>query len=228
MEVKHYKNIERSEMEGSVAHFLKELEETIDEGWKVSVEKKNLTVARKRTPGTDVYRLRMIGNLQYPVDVVDAVLNNTELRLKWDKGLTSVEAVEQLENGLSVVYISTNAPPGISNRDFLHLRIINSTGESGSKIILDKSVTHPSKPVAKGYIRAITIFSGLILSKRQTMEGGKILDVTQYAAISQVDVCGELPKLLINAIAAKGTADWFANLDKACAAYISGKLGVKA
>jgi len=51
-----------------------------------------LTVARKRTPGTDVYRLRMIGNLQYPLDVVDAVLNNTELRLKWDKGLTSVEA----------------------------------------------------------------------------------------------------------------------------------------
>jgi len=60
------------------------------------------------------------------------------------------------------------------------------------------------------------------------MEGGKIIDVTQYAAISQVDVCGELPKLLINAIAAKGTADWFTNLDKACASYTSGKLGVKA
>jgi len=163
MEVNPYKSIERSDMEGAVAHFLKELEETIDEGWKVSVEKKNLTVARKRTPGTDVYRLRMIGNLQYPLDVVDAVLNNTELRLKWDKGLTSVEAIEQLENGLSVVYISTNAPPGISNRDFLHLRIQNAD-ENGKKIILDKSVTHPSKPVTKGYIRAITIFSGLMVA----------------------------------------------------------------
>lgn len=222
MEVILYKNIEKAEMDASVTHFLKELEETINEGWKMCVEKKHLTVARKRTPNTDVYRLRMVGNLQYPVDVVDAVLN-TDLRMKWDKGLTSVEPIEQLENGLSVVYISTNAPPGITNRDFLHLRIQNLT-EDGSKIILDKSVTHPSKPPLKGFIRAITIFSGLILSKKQIQEGGKTIDVTQYAAVSQVDVCGELPKLLINALTAKATADWFVNLDKACAAYTNGKL----
>jgi len=231
MEVKLYKTIEREDMEKSVAEFLKELEETVSEGpsgWKLAVEKKNLVVARKRTPNTDVYRLRMVGHLLYPVDVVDAVLN-TDLRLKWDKGITSIETLEQLENGLTVVYISTNAPPGISNRDFLHLRVQNNnTDDKGTKIILDKSVTHPSKPNVKGYIRAITIFSGLVLSSKQIQEGGKIIDVTQYAAISQVDVCGELPKLFINAVTAKGTADWFVNLDKACAAYTAGKLGVKA
>jgi hypothetical protein len=169
----------------------------------------------------------MVGNLPYPLEVVDAVLNITELRLKWDKGITAIEIVDQLENGLVVVYMSSNAPPGISNRDFLHLRI-TTNNESGAKIILDKSVTHPSKPNAKGYIRAITIFSGLILSTKQIQEAGKTVEVTNYAAISQVDVCGDIPTLIVNAVAAKATADWFANLEKACAAHTNGKLGVKA
>jgi len=217
-------------MEGYVSDFLKELAEPATEGvagWKMSVEKKNLVVARKRTPGTDVYRLRMVGNLPFPMEVVDTVLNNTAVRLKWDKGVTAIESLEQLDNGLVVVYMSTLAPPGISNRDFLHLRIQTNNDETGAKIILDKSVKHPAKKQLKGFIRANTIFSGLILSKKQMLDaGGKTVDGTNYAAISQVDVCGELPKLLINALASKATAEWFANLEKACLAYISGKLSV--
>jgi len=223
MEIKDYKALHRGDMDAMITCFLKELEETLNEGWKKEVDKKNLSVARKRTPGTDVHRLRMVGYLHYPIDVVDAVLNNIQIRLKWDKGLTSVETLETLESGLLVVYMSTSAPPGISNRDLVHLRIQTDT-ETGAKIILDKSVTHPSKPPTKGYIRANTIFSGLILSKKQMQEGDKVIEVTHYAAISQVDVCGEVPKLIINAVMSKATGDWFSNLEKACAAYTSGKL----
>lgn len=83
MQAKDYKTLARPDMETHVSDFLKELEETINEGWKMSVEKKNLVVARKRTPNTDIYRLRMVGHLPFPIDVVDAVLNETAVRLKW-------------------------------------------------------------------------------------------------------------------------------------------------
>jgi len=223
METKDYKAVGRADMDTSIASFLRELEETLNEGWKVSVEKKNLSVARKRTPGTDVYRMRMVGYLPFPIDVVDTVLKNIQIRIKWDKGITGVETLEKLESGLLVVYMSTNCPPGISNRDFLHLRI-QVDNDTGGKIILDRSVTHPSKPPIKGYIRANTIFSGLLLSQKQIQEGNKLIEVTHYAAITQVDVCGELPKLIMNAVMTKATADWFASLEKACVAYTSGKL----
>jgi len=222
-----YKGVGRAEMETCVAEFLKELEETISEGWKMSVEKKNLVVARKRTPNTDVYRLRMVGQLPFSLEIVDTVLNNTPVRLKWDKGVTAIDTLEQLESGLEILYFSTNAPPGISNRDFVHVRIQTHNADTGTKIILDKSVTHPAKSKIKGYIRANTIFSGLVLTRKQVQEGGRIIEVTQYAAISQVDVAGDIPKLIINAVTAKATADWFENLEKACIAYTSGKLGTK-
>lgn len=41
-----------------------------------------------------------------------------------------------------------------------------------------------------------------------------------YAAISQVDVAGDIPKLIVNAVTAKATADWFQNFEKACVACI--------
>jgi hypothetical protein len=225
MEIKEHHAIAKPEMEALVEHFLKELQEGVVEGgWNISVEKKNLNVARKRTPGTDVHRLRMVGDLPYSIEVVDTVLNNVAIRRAWDKGIVVVETIEELENGLLVVYMSTLCPPGITNRDFLHLRIQVNNNEAGTKIILDKSVKHPARPQAKGYIRANTIFSGLVLTKKQLQEGGKIIEATQYAAISQVDVCGELPKLILNAVVCKATADWFANLEKACIAYTTGKL----
>jgi len=215
-------------MEISVTDFLKELEEPLSEGWKLAVEKKNLVVARKRTPNTDVYRLRMVGYLPFPIEVVDAVLNDTAVRLKWDKGIISIDLLEKLEDGLEVIYFNTNAPPGISNRDFVHMRIQNKNEETGSKIILDKSVLHPAKTQLKGFIRAHTIFSGLVLSKKTLQDqGGKIIEGTSYAAISQVDVCGDIPKLIVNAVTAKATADWFQNFEKACAAYTTGKLSAK-
>jgi len=228
MEAKDYTLVGKPEMETAVSDFLKELEETLSEGWKMAVEKKNLVVARKRTPNTDVYRLRMVGNLPFPLKVVDTVLNDTTVRLKWDKGITSIDILEKLENGLEVIYFNTNAPPGISNRDFVHMRIQNNNEETGAKIILDKSVLHPAKSQIKGFIRANTIFSGLVLSKKQLQDqAGRPIDGTSYAAISQVDVCGDIPKLIVNAVTAKATADWFQNLEKACVAYTTGKLGAK-
>jgi len=226
VEAKPHKTIGKNEMDVLIADFLKELEETLNEGWQMTVEKKNLTVARKRTPGTDVYRLRMVGHLPYPVEIVDIVLNNMQIRMKWDKVMTAVETIETVEGGLEVVYMCISCPPGISNRDFVHVRVAKEN-EAGARIVLDKSVTHPAKPPSKGYIRANTIFSGLVLSKRYIQDGNKSKEATHYAAISQVDVCGELPKLILNAVAAMGTADWFASLDKACAAYMAGTLGVK-
>jgi len=228
MEAKNYSLVGQGDMESVVQTFLEELAEPVSEGWTVSVEKKQLTVARKRTPGTDVYRLRMVGLINFPLHVVDTVLNNVPIRLQWDKGITLIETLETLPNGLQVVYMSISCPPGISDRDFLHIRIENvesADNQIHRKIVLDKSVIHPGKPLIKNYIRANTILGGLLLQKKQLQgEGGKIIEGTEYSAITQVDVCGDLPKLILNALASKATAEWFSNLEKACAAFVSGKL----
>jgi len=227
MDTKLYTTVGQGDMEALVKTFLEELIEPASEGWTLSVDdkKKQLTVARKRTVGTDVYRLRMIGFIGFPLHVVDTVLNNVPIRLQWDKGITLIETIETLSGGLQVVYMSTSCPPGISDRDFLHIRIEEVEPVTERKIILDKSVSHPGRPPSRNYIRANTIFSGLLLQKKQAqIEGGKIVDGTEYSAITQVDVCGDLPKLLINALASKATAEWFANLERACAAFMAGKL----
>jgi len=219
-----YNTVQRNEMDALVFVFQNELAETVDDGWRGCVDRPGLNVTRKRTPGTDVYRLRMVGDLPYPIEVVDTVVNNVAVRTKWDKGIALIETVETLENGLVVVYMSTHCPPGVTDRDFLHIRVHTTNPENGEIVILDRSVSHPGKPLFRGYIRANTIFSGLVLSKKQLQVGGKTVEGTKYAAISQVDVCGDIPTLLINALSSKATAEWFGNLEKACAAYAAGKL----
>ena len=59
--------------------------------------------------------------------------------------------LQEMANSL-IQQISSNAPPAITNRDFLHLRIQKVVDDNGTKIILDKSVTHPAKPNLKGCI----------------------------------------------------------------------------
>jgi len=117
-------------------------------------------------------------------------------------------------------YISSHCPPGITNRDFVHIRIEQNDEERGISTSLDQSVTHPSHPETKSYIRAHTFFSGLLLTRK---EDGS----TRYSAVSQADVRGDVPKILVNALASKSTADWFASLEKACADYVAGKFAIK-
>jgi len=211
-------------MEEKLQIFLKELEESEEEGWKVSVDKKNIRVAKKKTPNTDVYRMKMVGELPFPPEVVYQVLLDPSIRTQWDKYITSSECLIQLENGLSVYHICTRCPPGITNRDLLHLRIENKDPENGVYISLDKSVSHPDRPEGRSYIRAHTIFSGLVLSRKE-VNG---VPGTRYAAISQADIRGDVPVIIVNATASKGTVDWFAQVEKVCGDFVSGKIKPKA
>lgn len=71
------------------------------------------------------------------------------------------------------------------------------------------SIDHPSMPIKKKVIRAETLISGYVLRPR----GPKTCTLT---IISQNDVKGLIPKIIVNKCASKAPADWINNLLKGC------------
>lgn len=71
------------------------------------------------------------------------------------------------------------------------------------------SIEHPAMPVKRKVIRAETVISGYVL--RPT--GAHTCDLT---IISQNDVKGLIPKMIVNRFASKAPADWINNLLKGC------------
>jgi hypothetical protein len=72
------------------------------------------------------------------------------------------------------------------------------------------SIEHPLMPPKRKVIRAETVVSGYVI--RPT--GLRTCDLT---IISQNDIKGLIPKMIVNKFASKAPADWVNNLLKGCA-----------
>ena len=71
------------------------------------------------------------------------------------------------------------------------------------------SVEHQRAPPVKGNVRAHTFISGYIVSSDPERPGSSLIKV-----ISQLDIKGLVPKIIVNTVAAKGPTQWVTSLIK--------------
>jgi len=214
--------------------FIKELK-TVDASWLKCNSTEAVSVWFKSDEKSGIHRVKIIGRIPVPVEVVDKVLFDNQLRIAWDSVLESAKELTEFkehDNGLKTCFIHFVAKGayGVAGRDFVHLRAVKNMETKGEdqpgKLVLDTSTTHIEVKEKEGYVRAHTYFSGGIIEPTliPNLTTKKLDNGTLYSMISQVDLKGYIPKTIINMVSASTTLEWFQSLARACEAYKQGKL----
>jgi len=89
----------------AIKQFLQELENSEAEYEKVS-HNEHVSIYRKLDNTIGIYRIKVVGTIPHPVDIVDKVLFDNELRVLWDTIFETMQEVDTLDNGSSVIYIA--------------------------------------------------------------------------------------------------------------------------
>jgi len=212
----------------AIEQFLLELKG--DKEWEKCGENDRVTVWRKMDDSTGIYRIKMIGHLSCPMKSLETALFIHQYRKTWDQVIEDIMDIDELPDGAAkILYIITKVPPGITPRDFVHLRRLKEFPKDNSKVVLDVSTVSEKAPEKEGFIRAHTIFSGAILCPDYipNMVTKQLDEGTKYSMISQVDLKGYIPKSIVNWALAYTTMEWFESLYKACNAITKGELQLK-
>ena len=222
----------------AINDFIAELKKPAAEtDWEKCGSTDRVTVWRKFEEDSGLYKLKIVGKINVPLQVVHDCLFDHKLRLAWDSVLDSIKEIETTPNGSSILHITARSPPMtmVANRDFVHIRTTRDTphttnkGET-AKVIVDVSVDHPQAPEVEGVVRATTLLSGGILESTliPNMATKGLDNGTTYYMISHVDLKGYIPKTIVNMVAATTTLSWFESLAAACEKHAKGQLTPKA
>jgi len=221
--------------------FLEVKSDSSQNGWDSYCSSEKLSIWKKLDENSGVYCLKLVGCLPFPCEVVQKILFDNSLRMAWDTVLEEVRELQStLPDGRSLLYISMKTPIGISYRDFVHLRSNRENvecGTQGSNAVVDISVDKGVVPEREGYVRGHTFMSGGLFEPIQmdcsssspgdaseNANSNATLIGCRYSMLSEVDIKGNVPKSLVNAIIAKSTIDWFDSLSNACDLFQQGKL----
>lgn len=74
-----------------------------------------------------------------------------------------------------------------------------------------QSTTHPARPPVKNRIRAETHIAGYVIKP-----SAQDPNSTDMCILSQVDIKGNIPKVIVNMVSGRAPADWVNKLKKAC------------
>jgi hypothetical protein len=222
----------------AIADFIAELKKPAAEtDWEKCGSNDRVSVWRKFEEDSGLYRLKIVGKINAPQEIVHQCLFDHKLRLAWDTVLESIREIETTANGSPILHITARSPPMtmVANRDFVHIRTYRDTAHSTNKgetakVIVDISVDHPQAPEVEGVVRATTLLSGGILESTliPNMATKGLDNGTTYYMISHVDLKGYIPKTIVNLVSANATLAWFESLAAACEKHKQGQLTPKA
>jgi len=224
----------QAKIDKAIEDFIAELKKpAAEQDWEKCGANDRATVWRKFEEETGLYRLKIVGKIAVPPEVVSDVLFNHKLRLAWDTVLESIIEIETTPFGADILHITAKSPPMtmVANRDFVHIRTtreIAHTSVKGekAKAVVDISVEHPQAPEKEGVVRAYTSLSGGILESTliPNMQTKGLDNGTQYHMISHVDLKGYIPKTIVNLVSATTTLAWFESLATAAEKHAKGEL----
>jgi hypothetical protein len=155
----------------------------------------------------------------YTKEQVYEAIANVSIRKEWDKIFSEFKVIEADSEGYEILYMSikvkfifTKAPVFVKNRDFVQRRKIWKNFPDENSVILHfKSVDNQHCPVKKDFIRANTIISGYYI---QTLSTNPLR--TRLSGITQTDVKGIIPKMIVNRVAQNAPKEWMKNLLNGC------------
>jgi len=218
-------------IEQTISGFIDEVN-TPDPTWELCFEREAVKVWRMKDDNSGVYKIKFIGKIPHPQVTVLKVLFDHNLRKTWDSVIEDIVEGDELSNGSKVLYIATRSPVwGIAPRDFVHIRSERDPPEhskTSGKVILDISTVHDESPdrANDGYVRAHTYVSGGLFETLMVpnMKTKELNETVKYTMVTQADVKGIIPKMIVNSVSSSATAAWFDSLTKACENYTNGTL----
>jgi hypothetical protein len=224
----------QTKIDKAIDDFIAELKKPASEtDWEKCGSNDRVTVWRKFEENSGLYKLKMVGKINVPPEVVSEVLFNHKLRLAWDTVLESINEIDTTPFGSTVLHITARSPPMtmVANRDFVHVRTTRETAHTSvknekAKVVVDISIEHPAAPEKEGVVRAYTLLSGGILESTliPNMQTKGLDSGTIYHMISHVDLKGYIPKTIVNLVSATTTLAWFESLATAAEKYHKGEL----
>jgi len=148
----------QAKIDKAIDDFLAELKKP-ETDWEKCGSNDRVTVWRKFEEASGLYRLKIVGKIPVPPEVVSDVLFDHKLRLAWDTVLDSIVELETTPFNANILHITARSPPMtmVSNRDFVHIRTSRECDHTTSKnekgrVVVDISVEHPAAPEKDGVV----------------------------------------------------------------------------
>eukprot|EP01101_Sappina_pedata_P002194 TRINITY_DN1244_c0_g1_i1.p1 TRINITY_DN1244_c0_g1~~TRINITY_DN1244_c0_g1_i1.p1 ORF type:complete len:255 (-),score=105.90 TRINITY_DN1244_c0_g1_i1:156-827(-) len=185
-----------------------------EDGWDLAYDNGTTTkVFRKKGTGAPIDPVRVWADLpNIQPEILYDILHDHEYRTVWDENMISGVVIEQLDDRNEIGYYSAKSPVAVSNRDFLNQRMWRQNTEKGEWIIWNHAVEHPDWPEKKGFVRATSICSGYLITRRA--EGG-----SRFVYYTQCNLNGWIPGFVINSATTTFAPKMVDKLSKAALEY---------
>ena len=183
--------------------------------WENVVKNERIKCYRRPVIGSSSFLIKataIIDNID--CEAVFQSIYDVNQRMSWDNVFKDFKIViPQAENQNEIIYMAFQSPVFfIDNRDFVQQRKVwRDLTKKDSRIIHFKSIECPECPLRKKHIRAHTYISGYYIEK---ISDNPIR--TKLIIISQNDIKGYIPPLIVNKAASKAPKQWVENLIKGC------------
>lgn len=177
--------------------------------WRQTVNKPDTKIYTKTPKDSPMCMVKAFCIVPYPQEVAFRAIWDTSVRRQWDAVFNEFKLIDSYEFH-DTLYYMIKTPLGITKRDWVqrrtHLRDFPGPGNIIAHFV---SIDHPNVPPIKNVIRATTIVSGYVF--RSTGPNSCTLTI-----ISQNDIKGLIPKMIVNRVSSKAPADWVKSLYKGC------------
>ena len=187
---------------------------TKDFGYSNVIDEDNCKVYKRMVEGYPVILIKCLAHMPYSKDVVFEAIANLEIRKQWDSVFSELRVVNyEGENGAEILFMIVKSPVFfISNREFVQQRKMwKNFPTNKSHILHFISVENHECPYSKKNVRAETIISGYYMQDDPNDPEKSILGV-----LSQTDLKGNIPHVLVNKFAPKSSRGWVKSLYKGC------------
>ncbi|KAL4476168.1 hypothetical protein ABPG74_009901 [Tetrahymena malaccensis] len=186
-------------------------DEDPDKYWEKVINKDKISIYKKSIPNNPSVMVRAEAFVsECSQEEVFEQIYYENNRKKWDKVTLGFSVIEQLGELEDIIYFYIDPGFGVTKRDFLQKRAVRRDYPEKDEItIVFFSTTHPSMPEIKGNIRAISNIAAYII--RPVKEGKNHCHLT---IITQSDIKGQIPKYIVNFLAARAPAKWIESMKK--------------
>lgn len=163
-------------------------------GWEEISQFEQITVYRKRVPGSAVLAYRGEGVIRAPFAKVVTAIRDTPGKPKWIDRISQAEVIREISPTERIEYMRAKIPWPVSDRDFVYRSVIEVLPAEHRLRFELKSVEDPARPETKGVVRGIVHLTQFILT---SLNGGA---TTHIVAEAHGDPRGEIPPFLVNAL----------------------------
>jgi len=189
---------------------------TDEEGWVPFLERKDILVWRKEHPTLKgMYIYKMFGKFDDVTadEFMKVQLDLSEFRLSWDTSTAQCYVLEEnKEKNQEVYYWEVNWPRFFSNRDYCCLRQTETDPETGTTVLVSRSVDHPNCPVKRKCLRVQDYDSVLAVKPFTSSDKPGV----EFSLTGFENPGVALPERIITWVAIRGMPEFMQNLRIAC------------